>query len=126
MLKEISEPFNVLPASSVSGTSTVTSSASSVKYKDSVVYQINATSGVPDGTFYVNASVDYNPGNPQSAGTYRAGHWYTLTSQVVGSGTSYPVSFRLTQVTEPWLQIQFVSSTSSGTIEAWFMAKSLG
>lgn len=81
---------------------------------------------MPTGVVYINGSVDYNPGQPQSAGTLNAGSWVTITSQTIGSGTAMPLLFNLNQLAMPWTQLVFTSSTSSGTISAYFTAKSLG
>lgn len=126
MLKEISEPFLIIPSIAVSGATNRTSSASSVKYKDTVGYQVNFT-GSPVGTLYVNGSIDYNPGAPQSGGTYNVGNWVTITSQTVGSGTSQPYLFNLNQLAVPWTQLQFIgSSSAAGSMSVYFTAKSLG
>jgi len=124
-LKEISEPFLVINSVSVSGTTTTTSSNSNVKYKDSVAYQVN-WAGAPQGTVSVNGSLDYNPGYPQSGGSANSGSWSTITSQAIGSGVSMPILFNLNQLAMPWVQLQYVNSTASGTISAYFGAKSLG
>lgn len=126
MLKEISEPFLIIPSSAISGSTNITSSASSVKYKDSVGYQVNFTGAVA-GTLRVNGSIDYNPGAPQSGGAFNAGNWVTITSQTVGSGSTQPYLFNLNQLAVPWTQLQFVgSSSATGSMSVYFTAKSLG
>lgn len=125
MLKEISEPYQIISSFTASGTTTTISSASSVKYKDSVAYQVN-WSGAPQGTVSILGSVDYNPGLPQSAGGARSGNWTTITSQAVGSGVSQPILFNLNQLAFPWTQVQYTSSTATGVMSVWFAAKSLG
>lgn len=126
MLKEISEPFLLISSTAISGTTSTTSAASSVKYKDSVGYQVNLTGAVA-GTISINGSIDYNPGAPQSGGTYNAGNWVTITSQTVGSGTTQPYLFNLNQLAVPWTQLQYVgSSSATGSMSVYFTAKSLG
>lgn len=125
MVKEVSSPFLIIGSLSVSAANTYTSSASSILYRDSVCYQVNAA-GVPTGSLNINGSADYNPGTPQSTGTLNAGNWTTITTQAIGSGTSYPVLFNLNQLAMPWTQFQFVSSTNTGTISVYVSAKSLG
>lgn len=124
-LKEISEPYLVINSASFSGTQSVTSSASNIKYKDSISYQVNFTTGL-NGTVFINGSLDYNPGLPQSGGAFNAGNWTTITSQTVGSGTLNPILFNLNQLAMPWTQVQFTNTTASGTISCYFGAKSLG
>lgn len=128
MNKEVSPQFNVLGSTSVSATTTITSSISSILYRDSISYQFNL-SGVPTGTININCSLDYSPGLPQSAngsGQARAGNWATIASVAVTSATASPVIFDISPISMPWIQAQFVSSTSSGVISVWSTAKSYG
>lgn len=125
MLKEVSQPYNILGSTTLSGTTVVTTSATMILYKDSVGYQINF-SGVPTGTININGSLDYNPGLPQTGGVQRNGNWTTITNTSLGSGSLTPVIFNLNQLSMPWTQVQFISSTSSGVVDCWVVAKSLG
>lgn len=125
MLKEVSIPFQVVASASVSAANTYTSSASNVMYKDTIGYQISWT-GDPTGIWQINGSFDYNPGQPQSGGRPNAGTWCTIASVAAVSGMNQPVVFNMQQIVFPWVQFQFVSSTSSGVLGVWHTAKSLG
>lgn len=128
MDKAVSTQFQILGSVSVSATTTITSSVSGIIYRDSVCYQINA-SGAPQGIININASADYSPGlpqGPQGSGQANAGNWATLASISVTAATAFPVIFDLNQLSMPWTQCQFVSSTGSGVISVWTSAKSLG
>lgn len=125
MLKEVNQPTLVLSSTSVSATTTVTGSISNVLYRDTVSYQANF-SGVPVGYFQANVSLDYNPGSPQSAGTLNPGHWASIGSVSIDATSTSPVVMRFRQVGEPYIQFQFVSSTSSGVIDMRVCGKSLG
>ncbi len=125
MLKEISPVFQLMNAVPISGTTTYTSSNSQVLYKDSVGYQVNFT-GSPVGVLQVNGSLDFNPGTPQSRGSLNAGNWTTISSTSITAASPSVVTFNLNQLAAPYVQLQFISSTASGTLTAFFVAKSLG
>lgn len=128
MVKEVSPQFNILGSTSVSATTTVTSSISGVLFRDSVCYHFNL-SGAPTGIININCSGDYSPGKPQGpqgTGGLRAGNWATICSVAITAATTSPVIFDLTPISMPWIQAQFVSSTSSGVIDIWSTAKSYG
>lgn len=125
MLKEVTPPFLVLNSTSVSVTTTYTSSISAVLYKDTVTYQANL-SGAPIGYFQANVSLDYNPGSTQSGGAANAGNWASLGSVSVSATSTSPVIINYTQVGAPYIQFQFVSSTSNGVIDMRVCGKSLG
>lgn len=130
--KLVISPTIVLGSTSVSGSGTafitVTSSISAVLYRDTVSYQANI-SGNPSGYFQANASLDYNPGNPQGplqGGVQSAGNWASLGSFSILTGSPSPVLLTYQQVGAPWIQFQFVCSTGSGVIDMRVAGKSLG
>lgn len=125
MGKEISEPFNVVCSAAVSATTTFTSSNSSTKLRDTIVYQVNYT-GAPIGILQINGSLDYNPGYPQSAGSANPGSWFSIASLSFVAGMPQPICFNIREYGGAWTQMQFVSSTSSGILGVWTAAKSLG
>lgn len=115
----------------MTGTTVLTSAVSQVKYKDSIGYQFNFT-GTPVGTFAVQASIDYNPGSPQSGGAPNAGNWVTLpavdvnNNPPVASGSAGTVLVGLTQVEFPWVRVQYTNTSSTGILNIFMSAKSLG
>jgi hypothetical protein len=128
MNKQASPQFQILGSTSVSSTTTITSSATGMLYRDSICYQINA-SGSPIGTININASADYTPGNPQGPQglqSNNAGNWASIASTSVIAGTAFPIIWDIGPISMPWTQVQFVSSTSSGVISVWTSAKSYG
>ena len=120
ILKEIT-PVNHTLTNAVMTVSTV-SLASNISYKDSVAYQVQWT-GPGLGDAQIQGSVDYNPGTPQSNGTYNAGNWTTITS---GSTSSSPLLFNLNQLSMPYIRLNFVAGSGAGTLNAYMFAKSLG
>lgn len=133
--KEVSYPYPILTNGVMSGANTITSSATGVLYRDTVGYQFQWT-GNPVGAFTIQASLDYNPGLPQSAGAYNAGQWFTLpfqnsvgaivTSISIGSGSAQPVGIGIAQCPAPWIQAVYTNSTASGVLSGFVAAKSLG
>jgi hypothetical protein len=131
-VKSVGLPFNIFNTVSVSGSASIgvatfTSSVTAIQYKDNVGYQVNFT-GTPFGVLQINASNDYNPqlpesGNPQ--GSSASGNWVTLTSVSISTASS-PIGFNLNQVPFAYIQCQFISGTSSGTISGWVTSKGLG
>ncbi len=133
--KEISEPYKIFTSGVMSGTGTITSSATGVLYRDTVGIQLQWT-GNPVGTFTVQGSLDYNPGIPQSAGSLNAGQWFTLpfsnsagaivTSITIGSGSAQPVGIGIEQIPSAWVQTVYTNSSGSGLLTGYVLAKSLG
>jgi hypothetical protein len=131
--KEIS--YSSLPqlfnGASMTGSATLTSNVTNVMYRDSVAIQLQ-WSGTPNGTFYVQGSLDYNPGTPQSEGGVNAGTWTTVpvvdvnNNPPVASGSAGSILINMNQVAFPWLRVQYTNSSSTGTLTGYVGAKSLG
>lgn len=126
-LKEITPSYLVFANAAMSGTTTLTSSATAVQYKDSIGYQFQWT-GQPTGSFAIQTSADYNPGLPQT-GAYNAGMWnsyaLTPTPSATGSG-SFIATVEISQCSLPWIRAQYTNSTGSGVLTGFIFAKSLG
>lgn len=131
-VKNVSSPFQFYPAIPITGTSVnYISTTSSILYKDNIGLQY-AFTGNATGQIDVQLSNDYNPGQPQSAGSYNAGTWTSLTQTspntlpaVIGSGTS-SVFINLTQINASYIRTVWTNSSGSGVITGIFTAKSLG
>lgn len=130
-VKNVSTPFQLLNAVSVTGSNVVTSSVSSILYKDNIGLQY-IFGGNSTGTIDIQISNDYNPGLPESGGGANSGTWTSLTQTspntlplVVGSGTSN-ASINLNQLGFAWLRTQYTNSSGTGTLTYTFAAKSLG
>lgn len=125
---QIGEQLKLMSGATMTGATTVTSSATSISRRNGFSMQVNVT-GTPVGTFDIQGSVDYNPGLPQSEGSYNAGNWVSIsplsaTPTVSGAATS--ILFDMQAVTFPWIRISYTNSTSSGQFDAWIFSKSYG
>ncbi len=131
-VKNVSPPYYVLNALAVSGAGSITTtSASSILYKDNVgiTYTFG---GNAQGQVDIQVSNDFNPGQPESAGSFNAGTWISLTQTspntlpaVIGSGTS-ALAVNLNQLGFSWIRTQWSNSSGTGTLTKVIAAKSLG
>jgi hypothetical protein len=125
---QVGQQFKICSSMSMTGATTVTSSATSIERRNGFSIQANVT-GTPVGTFDIQGSVDYNPGLPQSEGILNNGNWVSIsplsaTPAVTGSATS--ILFDMQGVTFPWIRLSYTNSTSSGQFDAWIFSKSYG
>lgn len=110
----------------ISSTSIIISSVTQVQYSDNMIYQFKWT-GNPSTTFFIQSSVDYNPGTPMSHGTVNAGTWDSIALNPVpttASGTSYSVNIQF--LAGPYIRAMAVTSSGSGTITAMTSGKTVG
>lgn len=128
--KSVSHPYQIFASTAVSGTQAVTSSVTNVLYRDSVAFQFSWT-GNPQGTFDIQASIDYGQGTPQSKGlneSVNVGTWTSLTlspSATIGSGT-LSIMVNANQLSFAAVRTVYTNSTGSGVLTGWTCAKSLG
>lgn len=125
--KQVSEVFQIFTANSMSGTATITSSVSSIKFRDSLALQFNWT-GNPVGTFNLQGSLDYNPGLPQTDGTANAGTWNTVTlspTATIGSGQSTYL-INAFDLGFPFVRAQYTNTSSQGAVTGYIFSKSYG
>ncbi len=126
MLKEVTPVNKIFNSASMSATLVVTSLISNISYKDSVSLQYKWT-GNPTGAFDVQGSVDYNPGQPQSNGTYNSGTWtsITLSPAPIATGSS-SVLIDMNQLSFPYIKTVYTNTSGSGLLTGYLFAKSLG
>lgn len=129
-VKNVSPPFTFFNTVAVTGLNVLTSSVSSILYKDNIGLQY-AFGANTAGTVDIQVSNDYNPGLPESAGGVNAGTWTSLVQTapntlpaVISSGTSN-LGINLQQMSFAWLRTQWTNSSGSGTLSGTFTAKSL-
>lgn len=99
-----------------------------VSYMDNIGYQINVTTVDSEGTFKVQASMDYEAG-VNGAGPAVAGTWtdLTLSGTPTVSAASDSIMISLNQVPYKALRLAYVSTTpGTGTCTASIMAKMVG
>lgn len=134
MLKEITPVNQVFTNVAVSSTNSYTSLISQITYKDTICYQLQ-WSGAPVGSFKIQGSLDYNPGLPQSGGAANAGTWADLaiTNPLTGvTASSFsttlgsPILINLNQLGFPYIKVVYTNASSTGTLNGYLSAKSLG
>lgn len=127
MLKEISPVYQNIVNGVMTGTTVILSVPTNITYKDSIAIQLQWT-GSAVGTFEVQGSLDYNPGAPQSGGTANAGNWISLTlsPSPAASGTASQILINLNQLSFPWIRVKYTNASSTGTLNGYISAKSLG
>ncbi len=128
-VKNVSPPFTFFNLVAVTGLNVLTSSVSSILYKDNIGLQY-AFGANTAGQVDIQLSNDYNPGFP--IGAANAGTWTSLVQTspntlpaVISSGTSN-LAVNLTGIGFAYLRTQWTNSSGSGTLSGTFTAKSLG
>lgn len=124
--KTILIPYNVVPPVAGNMATTLTSPPTSVKMLDDVGYAFSWT-GAPVGTFNIQCSADYRPGQfpdeaPQFAGTWTT---MTLSTPITASGTPDNAYADLTLISAPWVRLQYVAVSGTGSLSVWVTGKSL-
>lgn len=120
------EPYNVVPPLAGNMVSTLQSLPTNISGMDDVGYSL-AWTGTPSGTFSVQVSLDYHPGqNPTNYPMY-AGTWTTipLNSTVTASGTPDNAFIDVTLISAPWIRLVYTPSSSTGTLSVWVCGKGL-
>lgn len=115
----------------------VTSLVTDIQYLDNISVQLSWTSS-PVGTFAIQGSLDYSPGDAASAAgrTANAGTWTPITltylsGSVFVSATSIPTSvgspilLNLSNLSFPYIRVVYTRSSGSGTLTSWIMGKAI-
>jgi hypothetical protein len=114
----------VMSSVSVSSTNTYNSEIINIQFLDNVGIQANVVSGSPSGTLIPQVSADYAQDN--QGNVTNAGNWVSLPAsaqQALTSGSPANTYFDLTQLSAPWVRLQYVNSSGSGVITAILTAK---
>ena len=128
--KQITEVYNVFTAASMSGTSTIYGVPTAIKYRDSVSYQFDWT-GDPSGEFFVQGSLNYAPGLPQSAepeGGVNPGTWNIIPltpAATIGSGSNTYL-LNLADLGVPYIRPMYTNTGSQGSLTGLVFCKSYG
>jgi hypothetical protein len=106
--------LHLINAGSMAGTATITSPTFNANNLDNVGLEVSWT-GTPTGTISVLASISNE-------------NFYALTfdptlTQPAGSPGAYLIN--LNQVPFPYVQVQYVNSSGSGTLDVWLSGKDL-
>ncbi len=136
MQKNVAQPFPTMSSVAVSSTTTYYSAISSILYQDTVGIELSWT-GSPVGTFSVQVSNSYKPQLAQSegSGAPNNGIWTlvplvnpvtSVVSTTLSTSIGSPIFLNLNQLGAAWIQIVYINSSGTGTINAMITAKSLG
>ncbi len=106
--------YHLINAGSMTGTATILSSAQNVVNFDNLGLQVDWTSTAV-GTLSVLGSVD--------GVTFHALTFSPALSQPAGTAGGYIID--LNQFPWPYLQVKYVNSSSSGTLDVWLCSKDL-
>lgn len=123
--------FNAITGQDMTGTSALTSLPSEITRKDNIAYEVSWT-GTPTGTFAVQGSISYNPGTPQSGGTYNAGVWTTIAATdqsgnpPVASGAAGQILMNLNELAFPWVRLVYTNASGTGVLTGYVAGKSVG
>lgn len=120
--------YNFYPAgTAISGTATTNSNPVYILNLDNIGLQLNVA-GTANGTFTVQISVDYN--QDAEGNVTNVGHWIDLrnadgtpVSETVAASSPSEIYFDLNQLSAPWVRIQFVSTSGSGTVSGFASGK---
>jgi len=127
MLKEITQQYQNIVSQSMTGTATITSAVTDIRFKDSVSIQLQWT-GTPVGTFYIEGSVDHFPVAMQSNGIPNAGTWIpiALSIPLTATGSESQALLDLNQLSFPYIRVRYVNTSGTGTLNGFIFGKSLG
>lgn len=97
-----------------------------IDYMDNCSYQINVTTSDAVGTFSVQASLDYWPGNADIVA--RTGNWVTLTLSEVPTlaSASDTIMINLNQLPFRAIRLVYTRTSGTGTAEIFVMNKNVG
>lgn len=120
--KSILPVYHGVVAASMTGT--ITSPITDVRQTDNIVYFLTWT-GTPAGTFAVNTSSDYMPAPNPGAAPQNAGTWLplSLSATISAAGSADQARIELSQLPDPYVQLVYTPSSSTGTLDVWVSGK---
>jgi|ERR1700677_351282 len=120
------QPYNVIPPIAGNMLSTLQSNPTNISGMDDVGYSGSFT-GAPVGTFSVQASVDYQPGQNPTDYPMNAGTWTTLplNGTVTASGSPDNFFIDVTLISAPWIRLVYNPTSGTGTLSVWVCGKGL-
>lgn len=124
--KTILKPYNVVPPVAGNMATTLTSAPTNTQLIDDAGYAFSWT-GTPTGTFNIQCSADYTPGTFPSDYPTNPGTWttITLTTPITASGGPDNAYVDLTLISAPWIRLQYVPTSGTGSLSVWVTGKSL-
>lgn len=110
--------FDSTTGTAMTGTATLTSNPTVLKYLDNVCIDLGFT-GTPNGTFTVQTSLDYNPAQPTLA-TWRD---LTLSAVPMAVGVADNHQIFLNQVSFYAVRVKYVNTSGTGVLSGKIAAK---
>ena len=107
---------------SVSSTNTYNSQAVNILNLDNIGIQANITS-TPSGSFNVQVSIDHS--QTADGVVINPGNWINIASSTVSisSGSPSNIYIDLNQLSAPYVRLQYVNSSGSGSFSAFLCGK---
>jgi hypothetical protein len=109
--KNILEPYTIFDAEVMTGTATITSPVTGIKYLDNIAIDLSWT-GTPDGTFSVQGSLDGTTWNELGFGT-----------SIVASGAAGNHQIYINQAPFHHLRVAYTNSSGDGELTGKLTAK---
>lgn len=106
------------------------SEITTIQWLDNISYQINIDTSDSEGTFVVEASLDYVPANPSQSTQANPGNWFAL--QLSGGtpsveGQDDVIGIDLNQLPYKAIRLRYVSTTpGTGTCDIFINSRTLG
>lgn len=124
--KSYIKPYNVVPPVAGNMATTFQSPPTNISGMDDCGYSV-AWTGAPTGTFSVQASVDYNPGQNPTDYPANPGTWTTipLSATVTASGSPDNGFIDITLISAPWIRLVYTAVSGTGTLSVWVVGKGL-
>lgn len=108
-------------------TSTITSGVVNIEYLDNIAIQVNLTgAGTANGTLVPQVSIDYSQDNQGNVLT--TGNWVDMPAsaqQTIIAGAPAQTFIQLTEMSSPWMRLQYRRTSGAGTLNAFVSAKML-
>lgn len=112
------QPLHIVSAGTMTGTAVITSNVIDTRYLTNIYMQI-AYTGTPNGTFSVQASMDYVP-NPAGGAGIVAGTWIDIGAGVPAAvGAAQQVGINIANTGYAFLRLVYTNTSSTGVLDVW-------
>lgn len=115
------QPIHIITsksASNMTGTTVVTSNVVDTRYLTNLYLQISYT-GTPNGSFSIQASMDYVP-NPAGGAGIVAGTWIDIGANIANAaGGAGAVGVNIANEGYAFLRLVYTNTSSTGSLDVW-------
>ena len=109
--KNILEPYTIFDAEEMTGTATITSPSTGIKYLDNIAIDLSWT-GTPTGTFSVEGSLDGSTWNELGFGT-----------SIAAAGAAGDHQIYINQAPFHYIRVQYTNASGDGALSGKLAAK---